>query len=186
MKIKLSSILLLTSLLALSCCYEYFTISPAAYLTNNSPHEIVVYWAEKTPAPFCFENKVYPDTTLPAFYYYYDYEMAQDSASCYAPTKNIISIGASANVGDWDPNPINYLFSDISRLSVFILHADTIRKHSWDEIRDSYNIIVRYDLSKDDVKSFAGYAIPFPPTEAMRDMKMWPPYEEVRKRYDMD
>jgi len=175
---------LLEMTILLLCGCDYDSISPAAYLTNNSPHEIVVYWAEKTPAPFCFENKVYPDTTLPAFYYYYDYEIAQDSASCYDPIKNIISIGASANVGDWDPNPIDYLFSDISRLSVFVLHADTVREHSWDEIRDGYNIIVRYDLTKKDVKSFKNYTIPFPPTEAMRDMKMWPPYEEVRKRYE--
>ena len=170
------------SILALCSC-DYDSISPAAYFSNNSSHEIVVYWAEKTPAPFTFENKVYPDTTLPDSYYYYDYDIAKDSASCYNPISNIISMGGDANVGDWDPNPIDYLFSDISRLSVFVLHADTVRKYSWDEIRDNYNIIVRYDLSKDDVKSFVGYTIPFPPTEAMRDMKMWPPYEEVRKRY---
>ena len=182
---KAKHLLLLFISQALLCgCWEYFSISPAVYMSNNSSHEIVVYWAEKTPFPFEFENTVYPDTTLPTSYYYFDYDKGQDSVSRYNPLSNIVPIGGSSNVGDWDPNPINYLFSDISYLSVFVLHADTVRKYSWDEIRDSYNIIVRYDLSKDDVKSFTGYTIPFPPTEAMRDMKMWPPYEEVRKRYE--
>lgn len=184
MKTKLLSIFIGSLIFMLFSCKEYFSISPAVYLSNNSQHEIVVYWAEKTPAPFNFENKIYPDTTLPESYYYYNYDVAKDSVSCYDPIANIISIGGCANVGDWDPNPINYLFSDISRLSVFVLHADTVRKYSWDEIRDDYNILVRYDLSKEDVKSFKNYTIPFPPTEAMRNMKMWPPYEEVRKMYE--
>lgn len=174
----------LVTLFILCSCWEYFSISPAVYLSNNSQHEIVVYWAEKTPFPFDFENKVYPDTTLPDTYYYYDYAIGQESANSYNPMSNIISVGDCANVGDWDPNPINYLFSDISRLSVFILHADTIRKYSWEEIRDSYNILVRYDLSEEDVRSFENYTIPFPPTETMRNMKMWPPYEEVRRKYE--
>jgi hypothetical protein len=54
------------------------------------------------------------------------------------------------------------------------------------------HIVVRYDLSYDDIVRFSvaddGYEfqfhIPFPPTEAMRDMKMGPPYEEVRERYE--
>lgn len=37
-------------------------------------------------------------------------------------------------------------------LSVFVLHTDTLNKYSWKEIRDSYMILKRYDLSLDDLK----------------------------------
>ena len=184
MKAKFVLTSLGVTLFILCSCWEYFDVMPGAYLYNNSPHEIVVYWAKENRFPHGIEYKVYPDTTLPDTYYYFDYEIGTDSASCYNPTSNIISVGDCANVGDWEPNPIDYIFENISKLSVFVLHADTIRKYSWEEIRDSYNIIVRYDLSEEDVRSFENYTIPFPPNEAMRNMKMWPPYEEVMKRYE--
>ena len=174
------------ALFTLCGCGDYDSSNPAAYLSNNSPHDIVVYWAKGSQYPSGYEYKVYPDTTLPDTYFYFDFEIKNynDSASWYNPMSNIISVGDCANVGDWDPNPIDYLFENISRLSVFVFHADTIRKYSWEEIRDSYNILVRYDLSERDVRSFKNHTIPFPPTGAMRDMKMWPPYEEVMKRYE--
>lgn len=37
-------------------------------------------------------------------------------------------------------------------LSVFIFHTDTLNKYSWAEVRDSYMILKRYDLSLDDLK----------------------------------
>lgn len=52
----------------------------------------------------------------------------------------------------------------------------------WEGIRDDYDILVRYDLTYDNLKVLND-TIPFPPTEAMKNMKMWPPYEEVVKKY---
>ena len=37
-------------------------------------------------------------------------------------------------------------------LSVFIFHTDTLNKYSWDEIRNGYKILKRYNLSYDDLK----------------------------------
>jgi hypothetical protein len=37
-------------------------------------------------------------------------------------------------------------------LSVFIFHTDTLNKYSWEEVRDGYMILKRYDLSLDDLK----------------------------------
>ena len=67
-------------------------------------------------------------------------------------------------------------------LSVFIIHGDTALTKPWKEIKEENNYIVRYDLSYNDFTNLNG-CIPFPPTEAMRDMKMWPPYEEIREIY---
>jgi hypothetical protein len=38
-------------------------------------------------------------------------------------------------------------------MSVFIFHADTLEKYSWEVIRDEYKILKRYDLSLRDLKN---------------------------------
>ena len=66
-------------------------------------------------------------------------------------------------------------------LSVFVFHIDTLLNHSWKEIRDGYKILVRYDLSAEDLESLRG-EIYYPPTAAMRNVHMFPPYEKVSGR----
>lgn len=60
-------------------------------------------------------------------------------------------------------------------LSFVIVSVDTLNKYSWDEIRSSYNILQRYDLSRSDLRLLDA-TIHYPPTEAMRNMKMYPAY----------
>ncbi|MDR2836889.1 MAG: hypothetical protein LBV69_12010 [Bacteroidales bacterium] len=62
-------------------------------------------------------------------------------------------------------------------LSLFIFNADTFDTYSWDEIKNDYKILRRYDLSLQDIE-MSNYMISYPPAEAMKDIKMWPPYEE--------
>ena len=66
-------------------------------------------------------------------------------------------------------------------MSVFIFHTDTLKKYTWEEVRDRYMILKRYDLSYDDIvrlhNKYNVPEIPYPPDERMKDMKMWPPYE---------
>lgn len=66
-------------------------------------------------------------------------------------------------------------------LSVFVFHQDTLLKYKWEDIRQSYNILKRYDLSLDDIRLLYENhtpVIPYPPDERMKNMKMFPPYEE--------
>lgn len=58
-------------------------------------------------------------------------------------------------------------------LSVFILSTDTIMQYEWQEIRDNYNILKRYDLSLSDLEQLHFY-VPYPPDETMENMKMFP------------
>lgn len=37
-------------------------------------------------------------------------------------------------------------------LSVFIFHTDTLKNNSWEEVRDHYKILKRYDLSLQDLE----------------------------------
>jgi hypothetical protein len=66
-------------------------------------------------------------------------------------------------------------------LSVFYFHVDTINKYSWEEIRQGYKVLRRYDLSIDDLyllyNKYDIPEIPYPPDERMKNMKMYPPYE---------
>ncbi len=62
-----------------------------------------------------------------------------------------------------------------------ITRIDTLLSHSWKEIRNGYKILVRYDLSAEDLESLKG-KIYYPPTTAMRNIHMFPPYEKVKVR----
>ena len=74
-------------------------------------------------------------------------------------------------------------------VSIFVFHSDTIRKYPWETIRDDYKILVRYDLSAEDINSMprarygGDYLIPFPPSPQMENMHMYPPYKEVIAKY---
>jgi hypothetical protein len=105
----------------------------------------------------------YPDTTFPT---YADYTLWEVD-----PHQNI-SMPHMAVSGE-------KIFKGLPKdtLSVFIVNNDTINKYSWDGIRENYNILIRYDLSLKNLKNLK-YTIPYPPTDAMRDMKMYPPYGE--------
>ena len=62
-------------------------------------------------------------------------------------------------------------------LMVFVFDADTIDYYGWSYIRDNHINITkqRYDLSLDDLIKL-DFILQFPPTEEMRDIKMWPLY----------
>jgi hypothetical protein len=70
-----------------------------------------------------------------------------------------------------------YLSNDTSCL--FIYSADTLDKYSWEEIKAGYNILQRYDLdvTLEGLKQL-NFEVSYPPTEAMKDVKMYPPYKE--------
>jgi hypothetical protein len=67
------------------------------------------------------------------------------------------------------------VFKGQDTLSIFIFSVDTLKKYSWEQIRYDYNILVRYDLTDGNIGALRGY-IPYPPNEAMRNMKMYPKY----------
>ena len=68
-----------------------------------------------------------------------------------------------------------YGYRGIDTMSLFIFDAGVFDAYSWDEIKNDYKILKRYDLSLQDIKKL-NHIILYPPTEAMKDMKMYPPY----------
>jgi hypothetical protein len=66
-------------------------------------------------------------------------------------------------------------------LSYHLFDKDTLHHYGWNDVRTNYKILVRYDLSLDDILELDA-TITYPPSPAMRYMKMYPPYEEVLRR----
>ncbi len=130
-------------------------------LKNNTDYKISVYSIFDLE-PVCYDSvKFYPDTTLPHQY-----------------PNNIVNINPFKN------KPIAesgctfeelYRSLEIDTVSFFVFSTDTLTKLGWDSVRRTYNIIQRYDIGRKDIKSILG-KMAFPPTEEMRNIKMWPPY----------
>lgn len=72
--------------------------------------------------------------------------------------------------------------SSTDTLRLFLFHRDSVDYLGWDKIRDDYMVLVRYDLSQEDIYRL-GFKIHYPPTEAMKGIHMYPPYEEVLEKY---
>lgn len=72
--------------------------------------------------------------------------------------------------------------SPTDTLRLFLFHRDSVNYLGWNKIRDDYMVLVRYDLSQEDIYRL-GFKIHYPPTEAMKDIHMYPPYEEVLEKY---
>jgi len=65
----------------------------------------------------------------------------------------------------------------VNTLSLYIFDADTFNMYDWEEIKDGYKILQRYDISPENLKALK-YKISYPPDERMKNIKMYPPYEE--------
>lgn len=175
---KKNIIVSLVFILTLCSCHRllnswYTTLE----LANDSEHSIIVYWALGNHP----EGTEYPDTILTDAYF------REDSPTDTSIIYNLVQSGNKevVRLDGFEVEDYFALCLDEDTLSVFVIHGDTALTRPWKDIKDENNYIVRYDLSYNDYVNLKE-CIPFPPTEAMRDMKMWPPYEEVRKRYDVD
>lgn len=63
------------------------------------------------------------------------------------------------------------------------------KNDDWLKAMEEYDILARYDLSRDDVEKFRDdkgiVILYYPPTPEMKHIKMWPPYEDVIKSLEM-
>lgn len=108
-------------------------------VTNNSPNDIRVHLAGK------HSSTQYPDTLLPEV----------------KPALQKVSPGKKAYYDSkttWEEN-LKELPSDT--LSIFIIDNDDYEQKSWQEIRDSYLILKRFDLSIEDLQT-TNYNVVYP------------------------
>ena len=65
-------------------------------------------------------------------------------------------------------------------LYVFIFEEDVLANHSWADVVDKNLVLQRYNLSLQDLQKL-NWQISYPPSELMKDMKMYPPFPESIK-----
>lgn len=66
-------------------------------------------------------------------------------------------------------------------VSFFIFDVNVVDTCSWDDIVQNYWVLQRYDFTKDDLDRIR-CQISYPPSPEMKDIRMWPPYEEAIKQ----
>ena len=127
-------------------------------MANNSNYDIFVFY------DLYLAKHPYPDTLFSFDHTY------------------INIVNAYSSKRDMDHYPLDVIISRMpsDTLSFFFFHADTVKKYSLEMLQRDYKILVRYDLSSEDIRrlknNYGIPEIPYPPDERMKNMKMYPPY----------
>ena len=147
---------------------------------NDSNDSILVYLA----SGFSPTNPtVYPDTCLPKDVYVGNINLphTNDSISGYligiSPHEQMAVLCTLIYSDYWGHGRIDDFFDDCVRvkvLSFFFISADTLNKYGYDYVASHNKILARYDLTESDMR-FLDMMIPYPPTDSMREMKIWMP-----------
>jgi hypothetical protein len=162
MKKKYFSAILISSIALLSSCNCFLPNYYEIDYVNNADYDVHYRILDNSGE----DKNCYPDTTI---------SFGKRLGLVKAQSYFVDNIGTL---------PIKNYFNNIpsDTLSVFYFHPDTLAKYSWEEIQRDYKVLQRYDLSIEDVKMLYNKnnvpKIPYPPTDAMKHMKMYPPYEE--------
>lgn len=146
---------------------------------NNSNDTILIYLASgKTAAT----PTAYPDTCLPAEAFVGDIQLphTNDSISGYlvkiSPHDDAPVYLGLVTTDYWGHGLRTKFFDQhhIHMLSFFFIHSDTLKKYGYDYIAKNNLILARYDLCESDMRAL-DLRIPYPPLEAMKEMKTWIP-----------
>lgn len=121
---------LVVLLLTISCEDAKFTVD-RINIKNSSSHKIQ-YFIARPGAEF-----VYPDTLLPTL----------------RINSVVINSGETFYGDSGDDWQKTYNNLPENKMSVFILHPDTLNSYTWEEIRQGYKILKRYDLTLEELKT---------------------------------
>jgi hypothetical protein len=142
------------------------------YVENKTNHDVKSFLAFGLYS-LGYIHIEYPDTVLPNWY------GSTDSIGFNNIEPNEKQLVYASINTTWEDD-VKKLSADT--LSIYIFHSDTLRKYTWEQIREDYKILIRYDLSAEDITHLKDkYGIPvitYPPDERMKNMKMYPPYGE--------
>ena len=157
-------LILLFVLVACSGCKKDYFGSDNASIKNMSDNNIVLI------QDYLFYDRYDNDTVL------------KEDFSIYETSTRIVKPGDSSIFKYWNKSHKNAI-SPTDTFSVFILDEDVYYLCSWLDICKNYKVLSRYDLSGDDIINLQ-YTVPYPPSPAMKDMKMYPPYEKILKEVE--
>ena len=168
MKCKIISIsfMLIVCLLFSGCDGYLKDIRYDLTFENNADYSISIY-SLLIPPYYLANPIVYPDTSLPI----------------RKPLLNMEEIrphGFRVYGFLSEDYPSIYEIYNTDTISFFVFSTDSLDLLGWNSVRNSYNVLQRYDISVNEYVSLYNnlkWDFPcFPPSQEMRDMKMWPPY----------
>ena len=76
----------------------------------------------------------------------------------------------------WIPWEDVYKEFPADTMSIFFIDNSVYEQTDWEEVRNEYKILMRYDLSIKDLQQL-NFVVPYPPTSAMRNMKIFQPLD---------
>lgn len=179
-------LLLITIIFVTSCNWLYLhQESIDLRVKNNSNIAITYFFPSRSgySAPD-YPYKMYPDTSI-TFAWWFLRGPIEPSAS------NGFRDDIVADV---------YQYYKLDTLSLFVIDAlyygaEILKEDEdghkfyenplWNQAIETYDVLIRYDLSLEDMNRFRNkegvVTLCYPPTPEMKDIKMWPPYEEAIK-----
>lgn len=98
-------------------------------VNNNSPKSINIFAAY-----------ILPDTTLPI----------------EKPDLINIEAGKQGYISDRYVDDDDFDRLSTEKLSIFVLSKDTVESYTWEEIRNKYKVLKRYDINKQDLIDMGG------------------------------
>jgi hypothetical protein len=141
-------------------CKNWVEYSYSISINNKSKFSIAVYIAMS-------EKNAYPDTSLSFDKSFIEHTIKPGNIADYSyPLLTIEE---------------RVLTLPKDTLSIYIFNKDALDTYPWEVIQRDYKILQRYDLSIEDIHKLKNKydvpEIPYPPTEVMKNMKMYPPYQ---------
>ena len=152
-------------------CMDTEPVPDYIYIKNASNDSVFVYMALGIGPEY---PTLYPDTTLPPYLIIKNARIGKERKDLfitdYLPVLPPNTTGEVwptdyEKIAEWEPDT----------MSIFIISKNAVDKYGWEDVRENYRILERYDLSTDEV-ILMNYTIPYPPQPFMRNMKMYPPY----------
>lgn len=177
--IKRTSLILMLFVLT-GCPSPYWTDRVNIVVVNDSDMDIACFFPRELDYPVeGYPYHVYPDTAITFSRQFVQFPFKAKTEKEYV------------FVGFYDiSNVYNYYKTDT--LSFFVFNNALLEgkgPSEWEAVAKFYYVKVRYDLSVEDMNRLMVDGVPtlhYPPDERMKNIKMWPPYEEAIKQQEMD
>lgn len=168
--------LFLLPFIVVACSSPYWVDRVNIIVANDSDKDIACFFPRASDYPLeGYPYHVYPDTTITFAKNFVQFPFKAKTEKEY----KFICYHNFAKV---------YEHYNTDTLSFFVFDNSIMtgkRSREWNDVAEEYDVLVRYDISLEDMRllsvSNLSVEISYPPTQKMKDIKMWPPYEKVIK-----
>uniref|UniRef100_A0AB33JEV0 Lipoprotein n=4 Tax=unclassified Prevotella TaxID=2638335 RepID=A0AB33JEV0_9BACT len=145
-------------------------------IEDENHHHRITFYNSIASKLYVVEEINYPDTTVNHLYVLRQPEIYR--VDPYSLNNEAISLHPHDTYEAAFKEYKGYKRIPSDTLMVFVFDAEKLEKKNPDA---KIYFLARYDLSLEDLKH-CNWVLTYPPTEAMKDVKMYPPYETFAKR----